>query len=630
MPPTTTPAAPASAAPNRPPQTQGGGIFDQLLSFTGSSREFSALLLASAFSTGLLKQGAVFYWNQENNAPDIESAIPAFEGNAPPWLQSLYGSLPNYMVTSRTKIIPRDDRSPVRTGEKVNGRGVKPLSPGEPVFLAFEMTDENQGNAPAFLMNLEMLSALWRSYKRRMNDLLANEDTDVLAPAISVLAAVNAHSRFQKFAMAFCNELASRFKCDRVSLGILKGRYVRMAAMSHTEKFGKGLELVQSIESAMEECLDQDAEIVFPTPSGSAFITRAASELARRFDSSHMISIPIRHEDKTGAVITLERVSDTPPGEREIKLLRLIADLAAPRLVELNRHDRWFGARIAGWLRDKLGVVFGASHTWAKLAALLCLGVGIWLSSATGEYRVEATFVTQPVEQRVMAAPYDGFIAAVHARPGDSLHSGTTLMAELETAELRSQLAMKRAEKTSHEKDAGLARRDNKLAEAQAAEARAEQAQAECTLLEEKIAQAKIIAPLDGVILTGDLTRRVGAPVKQGDTLFEVAPLAQMEADLFVPEDEIADVGEGQFGELAAAGRPDEKIRFQVVRITPMAELIKQKNVFRVQVRLIDPPDWMLPGLEGVAKIDVEERLLLAIWARKAVNWVKIKLWMWW
>lgn len=614
--------------PEKPPSSMGC-IFDQLLTFTGPSQEFAALLLASAFSSGMLRQGAIFNWNEEKKVPGIECSIPPLSPNAiPEWLQGFFTALPAPSADLRTTIIPRDDHQ--GSGDKrSNRRGIKPLAAGEPVFLAFEMMNERQEEMPAFMLNLEMLGALWRAYQRRMRG-DSSGDAEILAPALSVLSAVNCACRFKQFAMSLCNELASRFRCDRVSLGLLKGRYVRMAAMNHTEKFSKGMELVQSIESAMEECLDQDVEILHPAPADSTFISRAAAELSGRFGEAWVMSVPVRRANAAYAVLTLERSSSVPPDARDIKLLRLIADLVAPRLAELHRHDRWCGARLAGWTREKLAMVFGPKHTWAKLASLACLGAAAYLAVARGEYRVEATFVSQPVEQRVLAAPYDGFIAAVHVRPGDRLDADDTLLASMETAELQSRLAMKKAEALSHRKDAATARREKKFAEEQAAEARVEQANTECSLLEAKLAQADIYSPLSGVILSGDWTRKVGAPVKQGDTLFEVAALARMEADLYVPEDEIADVHEGQTGELAAAGRPDEKIRFQVIRITPLAELVKQKNVFRVQVRLVDPPDWMLPGLEGVAKIDVEERLLIRIWTRRAVNWIKMKIWSWW
>lgn len=605
------------------PQVASSELFDALLAFTGTEIDFATLLLASVFSNRLLLQTVIFQWEGEAAPPKVRSSFPPLAAGARlDWLQAVVDSLP--ISDSHTKIIPRN-RLP--GGRSLPTKlGVKSLDADGGDYLAFEMKHQSQVELPAFMMNLDMLGALWRSFKQRVR----REDADALAPAVSLLSAVNPYKQFHKYTMSLCNETASRFGCDRVSLGILKGRYVRVAAISHTEKFAKGMDLVQSIEAAMEECLDQDAEVVFPDPPGSTFVTRAAAELSGRFDGHCIVSVPIRDGEIPAAVLTLERSSPIPPGLGDIRLLRLAADLVAPRLLELHTKSRWFGARFALWLREKLGAVLGPKHTWAKLAALLCMGAILFFIFARGTYSVEGTFVTKPVEQRVVAAPYDGFIAEVNVRPGEKVEAGATLMAELETAELTSELAMKKAEMSAHLKDAALARRENKFAEAQAAEARAEQAEAECDLLADKLDKAKLYSPLTGVVLSGDLTTRVGAPVKLGETLFEIAPVTEMEADLYVPEDEIADVAEGQTGELVAAGRPDEKIRFEVVRITPLAELVKQQNVFRVRVRLIDAPAWMLPGLEGVAKVGVEERLLARIWSRRAVNWVKMKLWRWW
>lgn len=599
-----------------------GALFDGLMTFCGSDREFATLLLASVFSNRLLMRAVIFRLENKDDSPVFLGSIPPMpEEKESEWVKSIVASLP--VSGSQTKIISRKETTDRPASATL---GIKPLDPGATVYLAFELKSQEQMTLPAFMMNLDVIAALWRFFVRRKDGV----DTEAITPAVEILSMVNPHKHFLKYSMALCNEIACRFGCDRVSVGILKGRYVRVKAVSHTEKFGKGMELVQAIESAMEECLDQDAEIVFPAPPESTFINRAASELAKRFDGHCIVNVPIRDGEKPMAVLTLERSSPLPPNPKDIRLLRLVADLIAPRLLDLNTKSRWFGARFALWLKERLAVVLGPTHTWAKLAALACMGIFVFLCFARGTYTVEATFVTKPVVQRVIAAPYDGYIAEVHVRPGEAVEAGATLLAELETAELTSQLAMKKAEMAAHLKDAALARRENKLAESQAAEARAEQAEVECDLLIDKLNKAKLYPPLSGVVLSGDLTTRVGAPVKLGETLFEIAPLAHMEADLYVPEEEIADIETGQTGELAAAGRPDEKIAFEVVRITPLAELIKQKNVFRVRVRLVDAPAWMLPGLEGVAKVRVEERLLIGIWTRRAVNWVKIKLWQWW
>ncbi len=77
-----------------------------------------------------------------------------------------------------------------------------------------------------------------------------------LQQAMETLSAVNRHRRFTGSAMAFCNEAAAQWQCERVSLGFLRGRYVHLAAMSHTESFSRKMKVVQDIESVMEECLD--------------------------------------------------------------------------------------------------------------------------------------------------------------------------------------------------------------------------------------------------------------------------------------------------------------------------------------------------------------------------------------
>ena len=44
------------------------------------------------------------------------------------------------------------------------------------------------------------------------------------------------------------------------------------------------------------------------------------------------------------------------------------------------------------------------------------------------------------------------------------------------------------------------------------------------------------------------------------------------------------------------------------------------------QVRLADVPAWMRPGMEGVAKVDIDRRTYAWLWTRRLVNWVRMKL----
>ena len=82
-------------------------------------------------------------------------------------------------------------------------------------------------------------------------------------------------------------------------------------------------------------------------------------------------------------------------------------------------------------------------------------------------------------------------------------------------------------------------------------------------------------------------------------------------------------------GDLATTLHPGIHLPFVVERINPVAEVVSDKNVFKVRVRLLDTKGAMLkPGMEGAARIDIDTRRYAWIWTRRLVNWARMKLWM--
>ena len=54
------------------------------------------------------------------------------------------------------------------------------------------------------------------------------------------------------------------------------------------------------------------------------------------------------------------------------------------------------------------------------------------------------------------------------------------------------------------------------------------------------------------------------------------------------------------------------------------------RNFFRVEAQLDAAAGPRLrPGMEGVAKVQVEERRLISIWTRELGHWIRVKLWAW-
>ena len=230
----------------------------------------------------------------------------------------------------------------------------------------------------------------------------------------------------------------------------------------------------------------------------------------------------------------------------------------------------------------------------------------------------------------------------------DYVKPGPTVLATLKTDELRMQLASKRAKLAGHVKQKQAARaavedpdprKRGKQADVDIAQANIDEVTADIQLLELYISKAVIVSDIDGYLADGDLKRQLHPPVEEGDVLFKVVSNDEIRAEISVPEDLIADVrevlaharGEGKSagGEMAATAKPETRFAFEIERINPVAEVVEQKNVFKVRAGIKDLPDGLrTPGLKGVARIRIDRRSYGRIYTRKLINWIRMKFWL--
>jgi biotin carboxyl carrier protein/GAF domain-containing protein len=605
-------------------------LLDKLYKSDGSPEHFLLNMLTAQCLLGGADGGVILRMDRESSV-QVLALYPQFEKNLTPpdWLTKAVG-FGREALSSNTVVLKSIDRS-VKTDNESDKAHLlivpNALVDIDKSVAVFFMATDNKKVLDGRSQRLKLLMGILNYSQRSPAQRSWQQNCIRLQKSLETLSAVNQQKKFTGAAMSFCNEVAAQWQCERVSLGFLKGRYVQLKAMSHTEDFSRKMKVVQDIESAMEECLDQDTEILSPAPKESAYISRAAEELSNRYGPLVVLSLPLRLDGKALAVLTLERPAEKTFNPDEIEAVRLACELCTARLYDLYEYDRWFGAAIAARSRKVAAAVLGPTHTWIKLTAILLCAAVIFLIFGKGQYRVEAPFVLEATVQQVIPAPFDGYIETVNVEVSDKVKAGATILGSLDTAELNLNLATARAEKAGYLKKAAAYMDDGEIAQNQIAKAEADQVDAQIKLLEYQINQANLVSPISGVVVKGDLKREIGAPVKVGDVLFEVCPLESLRAQLLVSEDQIYDIEVGQEGYLATASYPGQRIKFTVERISPIAEVVNQRNVFKVRVTLHETYDWMRPGMEGVAKVSIGERKYAWIWSRKIVNWVRMKLW---
>ncbi len=605
-------------------------IVDELVAFQGPPEEFLRRLLSAQCELGLAESGAVLRTG-EGGRPEVLAVHPqpAQGATAPVWLAQAAEAMASVVEAGQTAVLP------VHSTEELYGQNasqhlvVLPLRGGGQVrgISAFVLSHNDVAVLNQCRERLELTVTLLSLYEMRLSLQRRQGDLDVFAGAMGVCAAINEHQRFKAAAIAFCNEAANRWSAERVSLGIQRGAYIKLQAMSQTEQFNRKMQLVQDIESAMEECMDQQVEVMHPAAPDAPYIARAAGRLSDKHGPTSLCSLPLRRGDESIGVLTIERPVDRPLSLSDVEGLRLTCNLCAALVGNLHDSDRWIGAKLAISARRAGGALVGPRHTWAKLTAVAVSALIIFLVFFKGTYKVDAPFIVEAKQGRVIAAPFDGYIKQVNVLPGDRVVAGQTVLAQMETAELRLRRASLVAEQQRFFKEADLARRENKVVEVQIAQHQADKVAADIDELEYWLGRAAIVPEVSGVVVEGDLKRSEGQALSKGDAMFEIAQLDDLRARLEVSEDRIADIAEGMTGDLATAARPGVYLRFEVERIEPMAQAKDQKNTFGVRVRLLEPTDQLKPGMAGIAKIDAGKRSYAWIWTRQAVDWLRMKLW---
>ena len=503
----------------------------------------------------------------------------------------------------------------------------------EPVFLAHPVIVDDQLYGAVALEVEGRSEAALRDLVERLGwgvgwlEALARRKTFTskarLVTVLELIATSLNYERFQAAATAVATELATMLACERVSIGFLKGRHIHLRALSHSAAFGKKTNLARALEGAMDEAADQLSTVLYPPRKDGPFqVTRAHAELARGHGAAHVCTIPLTAGGKVLGGLVLERPAGEEFDARTVELCEHAALLVGPVLDVKRREDRWLAEKALDSLALHGRNLVGPGHTALKLWVGGFVLALLFLAIVDGDYQITADAALEGTVQRAVAAALPGYIAEAPARAGDVVKKGD-LLATLDDRDLR----LERLKWVSQR-----AQRANEYREALAGHnrARAVVIGAQLEQAEAQLARTRISAPFDAIVVKGDLSQSLGAPVERGNVLFELAPLDAYRVIMKVDERDITQIKVGQGGSLALSSMPHDPLPIEVEKITPVSAVEEGRNLFRVEARVTGGIDKLRPGMEGVGKIHVDRRKLGWIWTHKITHWVRMWIWSWW
>jgi len=507
---------------------------------------------------------------------------------------------------------------PIEVSEKLHG------------VVVLEVVQHPRHEVQALLRKLHWGAAWLEVMIRRTEALQCAEVNDRLQKVLDLVASAVEHDSFYASAMAFVTRMATSLECDRVSLGFLAGNHVRVKALSHSAEFGKKTNLARAIGSTMDEAIDQRAVIVHPsTTDNEALVTRAHEELARQHGSGAILTIPLEKNGRFIGGLTFERPADKPFDKATMALCESVAALVGSTLDTKRADDQWLIQKAAASCAAQLKKCFGPGYLVRKLIFVLLFGLIVFFSFAKVDYRVTAPTSIEGAVQRAVSAPFNSYVKEAPIRPGDVVQEGEVLCL-LDDRDLRLEQLKWLTEKEQLAKQYQEAMAKFEWAQTRIVKTKIDQAEAQLSLLNEQLTRTKIVAPFDGVVISGDLSQSLGAPVERGQVLFEVAPLNAYRVIAEVDERDINEIHIGQRSELVLPSMPGEAFTFTVDKLTPVSIAKEGRNSFRVEGHLEKNPEQLRPGMEGIGKIRIDRRKLIWVWTHGMIDWLRLQLWRWW
>ena len=264
-----------------------------------------------------------------------------------------------------------------------------------------------------------------------------------------------------------------------------------------------------------------------------------------------------------------------------------------------------------GRLRHVLRAAVPRGRGWRYAVAATVLAVMVMLA-LPWPHKVSARFSLEPQQRRFVAAPFASTLQRSLVVPGDQVGQGQVL-ALLDGRELRWELSGLDAQYSRVQTEQGVAVVRQESASAQQAQLELQRIDLKRKLVAHRMANLEIRSPIAGIVVSGDLSKAQHAPVETGQTLFEVAPLDAMVAELAVSEPDVAYVQPGQETRLAIDAWPRASWTGTIASLRPRAEQRDGDTVFIAEVQLNNHAGQLRPGMSGRARI---------VCSSRAIGWI--------
>ncbi len=385
---------------------------------------------------------------------------------------------------------------------------------------------------------------------------------------------------------------------------------IRIAAISDIASQNRQTDQLRLLQKGIDECVLRGKPLGWPKSTDPAIQhSLIAEEICHGFGGAQILLLPLAAGSETPRAVLVLLWKKFTDRDHIHKALDGFAPVLAGFMPCLD------GSAGQGLLNKKTQQADSHWSLQHKVTAFVGTVLVLVLFLPV-PYRISADAIVRPGFTRFIVSRYDGLLKESKVRPGDRVNKGA-ILARLDERQTEVELASLQAERDKAKKKLDQETARGNTAAAQVARLDMRKIDQQLTRLQEQRRHLIITSPVTGMVLTGDLQRAEGSPVNRGQTLFEVAPLAQMEVEVAIPEKNISQVPDDALVTVRFEAYQETSWKKHFERIEPRARIKDNKNVFIGILEFDNPLGLLHPGMRGTAKIHAGTRLLGWILFRK-------------
>lgn len=251
-------------------------------------------------------------------------------------------------------------------------------------------------------------------------------------------------------------------------------------------------------------------------------------------------------------------------------------------------------------------------------ALLMCLPI---------PYRPQRDCVLEPTTKRFVASPIEGVLASITVRPGEHVKHGQ-ILGHIDDGPLKREMAAAEAELQTANKKRDVALATRASGDLRLAQLECQQIELKIETLRDRLERLEIISPAEGVIVQGDWYGNEGMPVTLGQTLFEIAPMDRMTAEIHLKAEDLPWIQVGAASVMRSESTGTKSWTGKLTRLEPHAEIIDDQAVYIAEMEVENDHGLFRPGMKAQAVVDAGNHTIGWLLFHKPYHWL-INQWVW-